>query len=79
MRLTDHELALAKIALAKRRPPPMTKEDAVLLAKYPRHSLAQAREIEGTDCRFSGGSRDSFGLIRLQETGNAMHLGGNHT
>ena len=45
MNLTPEELAAAKAAL---RTEPLTPADLVLMKKYPRHTLTQAREIDAT-------------------------------
>ena len=86
MKLTPEEIATAKAELAKmRQSPSLSEEDKLLMAKYPRHTLEQAREINSTqpsvprqhpgqDLGFVSG----FDRIVAQERGN-FHLGGDHT
>jgi hypothetical protein len=82
--LTPEELAAAKRALAKGGRPPMntlSREDQNLLQKYPRHTLEQAREIDGTPapgCPIMLGITSGFEKIIAQERGN-FHLSGDHT
>ena len=78
--LTPEELAAAKRAIAKGRPPleGLSEADKRLLKKYPRHSLEQAREIDGTPLQNIPGFSSGFEKIRAQERGY-FHLSGDHT
>ena len=84
MKLTPEEIAEAKRQLAKLKPT-ITEADKLLMKKYPRHTLEQAREIDsalpsvplnhpGQDLGFVSG----FERIVAQERGN-FHLSGDHT
>ena len=84
MKLTPEEIAEANRQLAKLKPT-MTEADKLLMKKYPRHTLEQAREIDsalpsvplnhpGQDLGFVSG----FEKIIAQERGN-FHLSGDHT
>jgi hypothetical protein len=84
MNLSPEELEKAKAAIDKLRREnlisTMSKEDQELMRKYPKHTLAAAREIDATplDCPMSG-LRSAFDLLRLQETGRPIHISGDHT
>ena len=86
MKLTPQELEAAKRALHRiRAPRNLTPDDIALMAKYPKHTLEQAREIDqatspvpiqhpGQDL----GHVSGFDRIVAQERGN-FHLSGDHT
>lgn len=87
MNITPEEIAAAKRALAKMRPPTtgLSPENVALMKKYPRHTLEQAREIDaalpevppnhpGQELGYTSG----FEKIIAQERGN-FHLSGDHT
>lgn len=89
MRISEIELAAAKRQLARMREkqinaerendPTLSEADRELIKKYPRHTLEAARLIDSTPLA-SGipGNRDSFYLIREQET-NCLHIKESHT
>jgi hypothetical protein len=77
--------SLLREDIKKAARPALTKEDQVLLGRYPRHTLEQARAIDATapsvpsrhadqDLGFVSG----FERIVAQEQGN-FRLGGTHT
>lgn len=71
MKLTAEEMALAQQALRKLRPVVgVSADDIALMKKYPRHTLAQAREIEGAPAPPSRGIRSGFEFLQWQERGN---------
>lgn len=85
--LTKDEIEKAKLALSKMRPPMdgLSNEDKFLLEKYPRHTLEQAREIDGTTISLplshpgqDLGYTSGFDKLMAQERGD-FHLSGNHT
>lgn len=56
----------------------MTPADKLLAKKYPRHTLEQAREIDGAKSPAVRGYSSGFEKIQAQERG-CYHLGGSHT
>jgi hypothetical protein len=57
----------------------LTQEDVDIMKKYPRHTLAQAREIDGPRLPYTGnGIVSGFEKLIAQERGD-FHLGGEHT
>lgn len=86
--MTPREIELAKQAAAKLlrdRAPGLSPEDRLLLRKYPKHTLEQAREIDATGPQLPKDPRiqplgyiSGFEQLRHQERGN-YHLGGDHT
>jgi hypothetical protein len=88
MNITTREIELAMAALAKARhttplaaiPPGMrTPEEQELAKKYPRHTLAEAREIEGTPRPSWEGYSSGFEKIVYQERNGNHPLSGDHT
>jgi hypothetical protein len=78
MKLTPEEIAEAKRQLAKLNPT-LSMEDQLLMKKYPRHTLAEAREIDATPPPCAAlGFTSGFEKIVAQERGN-FHLSGDHT
>jgi hypothetical protein len=78
MKLTPEEIAEAKRQLAKLNPT-LSMEDQLLMKKYPRHTLAEAREIDATPPPCAAlGFKSGFEKIIAQERGN-FHLSGDHT
>jgi hypothetical protein len=88
MKMTEEEKALAKKAIAKllrQVDPNLSESDKELLAKYPRHTLEEAREIDATrspiPLRHSDqdlGFVSGFELLRKQESNN-LQITGDHT
>ena len=89
MKLTEKEMALAKRKLQRMREeqilayrmsdPDLSASDRELMARYPRHTLAAARLIDNAPLEHGiPGNRDSFYLIRKQET-DGITIGGSHT
>lgn len=69
-------IAAAKAEIEKCK---LSDEDKKLQAKYPRHTLEDARIIDATPlCTGVPGNRNAFDLIRLQETAN-FHINTDHT
>jgi predicted RNA-binding Zn-ribbon protein involved in translation (DUF1610 family) len=56
----------------------LSEADRVLLTRYPRHTLAQAREIDSARPYMCEGITSGFEKIIAQERGN-FHLSGDHT
>jgi hypothetical protein len=81
MKLTPEELQQARnqlcamkqrqIAAARINDPDLSKDDRILMQKYPRHTLEAARYIDassGGGTSVGKGAEDSFWKLRMQET-----------
>lgn len=88
MKIDDYEIQLAKKALAKMRehticklidPRLLSPEDRDLAKRYPKSTLAQAREIAATPRESWEGYTSGFDKILYQEQNGTAHISGDHT